>query len=274
MKLGVAGPRAESSPRTFEGLGYQLRAKRVASMDPELDKTRAYYDDFAKRYEDQRRPNDGGGYHALIDDLEIELVARYGTGKDVLECGCGTGLILDRVRAFARNAHGIDLSPGMLERARARGLDVREGSVTSLPFDDASFDVTCSFKVLAHVPEIERALAEMARVTRPGGVVLAEFYNPLSFRALAKRIGPAGKISDAKRESDVFTRFDDPWAVRRLAPKGTRIETARGVRIVTPAAAAMRLPGVRGVLRRMEHFLADTPAAFFGGFYVAVFRKE
>ena len=241
--------------------------------DDHRDATRAYYDEFSHSYEAHRRPNQPHGYHALIDDLEIELVARYGTGKDVLECGCGTGLILDRVRAFARSAPGIDLSPGMLERARARGLDVREGSVTSLPFDDASFDVTCSFKVLAHVPEIERALAEMARVTRPGGVVLAEFYNPLSFRALAKRLGPAGKISDAKNESDVFTRFDDPWAVRRLAPKGTQIETARGVRIVTPAAAAMRLPGLRDVLRRVEHFLADTPAAFFGGFYVAVFRK-
>ncbi len=242
-------------------------------MDSDQDKTRAYYDDFAKRYEDQRRPNQGDGYHALIDDLEIALVARHGTGADVLECGCGTGLILERVRAFAKTARGIDLSPGMLERARARGLDVREGSVTSLPFDDASFDVTCSFKVLAHVPDIARALSEMARVTRAGGVVLAEFYNPMSLRALAKRLGPAGKISDAKRESDVFTRFDAPWDVRRLAPPGTRFETARGVRIVTPAAAAMRVPGLRTLLRRTEHLLADTPAAVFGGFYVAVYRK-
>jgi ubiquinone/menaquinone biosynthesis C-methylase UbiE len=276
MKLGIAGPRAEQSPRTFAGLAYQLRATRRAQeapMDPELDKTRAYYDDFAKRYEDRRRPNDGDGYHALIDDLEIELVARYGTGQDVLECGCGTGLILDRVRGFARKASGIDLSPGMLELARARGLDVHEGSVTRLPFEDASFDVTCSFKVLAHVPEIERALSEMARVTRPGGTVLAEFYNPWSFRALAKRLGPAGKISDAKNESDVFTRFDAPRAVRALAPAGTRFEAARGVRIVTPAAVAMRVPGVRTVLRRVEHLLADTPASMFGGFYVAVFRK-
>jgi hypothetical protein len=113
----------------------------------------------------------------------------------------------------------------------------------------------------------------MARVTRPGGVVLAEFYNPLSFRALAKRVGPAGKISDAKRESDVFTRFDPPWAVRAMAPSGTRFESARGVRIVTPAAFAMRVPGVRRVLRVAERLLADTPAAVFGGFYVAVLRR-
>jgi len=193
----------------------------------------------------------------------------------VLECGCGTGLLLERIAGFARSAKGIDLSPGMLEKARARGLDVREGSVTSLPFDDASFDVTCSFKVLAHVPDIQGALREMARVTRPGGVVLAEFYNPLSFRALAKRVGPAGRISDHKRESDVFTRFDPPWAVRAMARgvPGMRFEGARGVRIVTPAAVAMRVPGVRSVLRVAERLLADTPAAVFAGFYVAVLRK-
>jgi ubiquinone/menaquinone biosynthesis C-methylase UbiE len=286
MKLGIAGPRSEHSPGTFSGLAAQVRARRAAvgrepcysaprasplPMDPHLEKTRAYYDDFAARYE---RHRDQGTYHALVDELEVDLVARYGAKKDVLECGCGTGLLLERIARFAGNAKGLDLSPGMLEKARARGLDVREGSVTRLPFDDASFDVACSFKVLAHVPDIHGALAEMARVTRSGGVVIAEFYNPLSFRGLAKRLGPAGRVSATRRESDVFTRFDAPWSVRSLAPRGTRFEAARGVRIVTPAAAFMRVPGLRGVLRSLERRLADGPASIFGGFYVAVFRKE
>jgi hypothetical protein len=114
----------------------------------------------------------------------------------------------------------------------------------------------------------------MARVTRPSGVVIAEFYNPWSFRGLAKHVGPAGKISNQRRESDVYTRFDAPWAARALAPAGTTFEAARGVRIVTPAAAFMRVPGLRDVLRTLEHRLADGPASIFGGFYVAVFRKR
>src|SRR6204780_4787630 len=126
--------------------------------DDRHDATRAYYDEFSHRYEDERRPRRPDGYHALIDDLEVDLVERYGAGGDVLECGAGTGLLLERFARFAKSARGIDLSPGMLEGARARGLDVREASVTSIPFDDASFDVTCSFKVLAHVPDIGRAL--------------------------------------------------------------------------------------------------------------------
>ena len=238
-----------------------------------LDATRAYYDEFSEIYERHRRPNQADGYHALVDDLEVELCERYGSGRDILECGCGTGLILERLASFARRAAGIDLSPGMLQLARSRGLDVHEGSVTALPFDDASFDVTCSFKVLAHVPDIGKALAEMARVTRPGGVVLAEFYNPLSFRGLAKRLGPAGKIGQSTRESAVYTRFDAPWVLPRIIPPNTRIETARGIRIVTPAAVAMRIPGLRGMLRRAERLLCDSPAAVLGGFYVAVIRK-
>src|SRR5579863_9645071 len=176
------------------------------AADSKHDATRAYYDEFSHRYEAERRPNKPDGYHALVDDLEVDLVERYGAGGAVLECGVGTGLLLERFAAFAKSAHGIDLSPGMLAHARARGLDVREASVTAIPFDDGSFDVTCSFKVLAHVPDIGRALAEMARVTRAGGVVIAEFYNPLSVRGLVKRLGPAGAISARRREDAVYTR--------------------------------------------------------------------
>ncbi|MBK6694244.1 MAG: class I SAM-dependent methyltransferase [Myxococcales bacterium] len=241
--------------------------------DTNLSATRAYYDEFAPAYENQRRPNDPVGYHALVDDLEIDIVRRYGQGQDVLECGCGTGLLLERIRAFARAAKGIDLSPRMLERARARGLDVTEGSVTALPFADNSFDVTCSFKVLAHVPDLGGALREMARVTRPGGIILAELYNPVSLRGVAKRFGPAGKISGATKEDAVYTRFDSPWVLPRVLPPGARVEQTFGVRIVTPFAGAMRVPGLRSLLRTAEHRLMDSRLSVFGGFFVAAVRK-
>jgi|HubBroStandDraft_1064217.scaffolds.fasta_scaffold02000_4 ubiquinone/menaquinone biosynthesis C-methylase UbiE len=251
-----------------------LQTPEMGAPRQSPEATRAYYDEFSDRYEAERRPNRPDGYHALIDDLEVELVERYGAGADVLECGAGTGLLLERIAAFARSAKGIDLSPGMLEKARSRGLDVREASVTAIPFADASFDVTCSFKVLAHVPELGRALSEMARVTRPGGVVLAELYNPLSLRGLLKRFGPAGWISHTTRERAVYTRFDAPWVVPRLLPPGLELEGARGVRILIPTASAMRVPLLRDWLAAAERRLADTRAAFFAGFYVAVLRKK
>jgi SAM-dependent methyltransferase len=161
----------------------------------------------------------------------------------------------------------------MLERARARRLNVSEADITSIPFDEGTFDVTCAFKVLAHVPEVGRALAEMARVTRPGGVVIAEFYNPMSLRGLAKWAGPVGTISPRTRECDVYTRFDPPWVVARILPPGLRFEAARGVRIVTPYANAWRLPLIGRGLGVLERRLADTPFAVFAGFYIAVLRK-
>ena len=104
-------------------------------MSPQLD-NQSYYDEFASWYERDRHY----GYHALIDDLETDLVMPYCEGRDVLEVGCGTGLILRRVASRAKSARGVDISPGMLEKAKERGLDVVVGSATELPYDDEVFD--------------------------------------------------------------------------------------------------------------------------------------
>lgn len=238
------------------------------------DSNRRYYDAFSAEYERQRGENDPGGYHDLLDELEAGFVQRFGQGRDVLEVGCGTGLVLQRLQQFARSARGVDLSPGMLEKAQQRGLDVTLGSATALPFGDNQFDVTCSFKVLAHVAEIEKALAEMARVTRPGGTVLAEFYNPYSLRGLIKRFGPAGKVAEGADEHDVFTRFDSPARARQLTPPGCVLVGARGVRITIPSAAVMKGRLGRRLFRAAEHALCDSPFKRFAGFYVAAYEKR
>lgn len=233
------------------------------------DATRSYYDEFSNWYERER----AHGYHALIDNLELRVAEPLARDRDVLEVGCGTGLILERVARVARSARGIDLSPGMLKLARERGLDVVEGGATALPFEDASFDLVYSFKVLAHVPDIAKALAEMVRVTRPGGTVLAEFYNPWSLRYLAKRLSRPGRISEKTTEAAVYTRFDSPRRVRELLPAGAELVGFRGVRVVTPTARVISLPVVGRVFSAMEHALLDSPAARLGGFLVAVIRR-
>ena len=237
------------------------------------ESNRSYYDAFAERYEARRGENDPGGYHELLDELETEFVRRFADGRSVLEVGCGTGLLLRRIASFAAATRGVDLSPGMLEKARERGLDVVEGSATALPFADASFDVTCSFKVLAHVPEIGAALAEMARVTRPGGHVIAEFYNPFSLRGLVKRFGPAGRIASGTHEKHVYTRFDSPRQVRALVPANCRLVAERGVRIATPTAHVMKTELGRRFFAGAERWLCDSPLRVFAGFYVVALEK-
>jgi SAM-dependent methyltransferase len=239
-------------------------------MTAEDDRARAYYDDFSKRYEHQRHH----GYHVLLDELELDVALPLAGGRDVLEVGCGTGLILERLARVARRAEGIDLSPGMLEKARARGLSVREASATALPYADAEFDLVVSFKVLAHVPDIGSALAEMARVCRPGGRVLAELYNPWSLRFLAKRLVGPGTISEKRSEADVFTRWDPPSRLRQLMPPALELTEVRGLRVFTPAAFVHRLPLVGAALARAERVVTRSPLRWFGGFLVVIATKR
>jgi ubiquinone/menaquinone biosynthesis C-methylase UbiE len=231
---------------------------------------RAYYDDFSGWYERER----GRGYHQMIDDLEVATVERYGRGGEVLEVGCGTGLILDRVRGFAASATGADISAGMLARARDRGLSVVQASATALPYADDSFDVVYSFKVLAHVADIRTALAEMARVTRPGGHVLAEFYNPWSLRYLVKRLKRPSAVSETTTDDEVYTRYDSLDRIKSYLPPSLVYRTVRGVRVITPVSHVHRVPGLGGLVRRAEKTLADAPGARnLGGFLIAIAQK-
>lgn len=233
-------------------------------------KNRDYYDEFSQRYEERRHH----GYHALIDRLEIDLAVRFAEGRDVLEAGCGTGLILRALAQKARRAVGIDLSAGMLSHARGRGLDVVQASITDLPFADESFDVVCSFKVLAHIEQIERAVQEMSRVTRPGGHLVLEFYNPYSLRGLVKRLKPATAISHRVDDEAVYTRYDTLGDVERLLPPGHTIIDLRGVRVLTPAAVVFDIAPVGRMLGWLERLAADAPGLRrLGGFLIAVVRK-
>lgn len=126
------------------------------------------------------------------------LVAPIPPGAVVLDVGCGAGtdLLLAARRTGPRGrAIGVDMTEEMRLRAAqgaaAAGLtnvEVREGDATRLPVDDASIDVVISNGVLNLVPEKERAIAEIARVLRPGGrvqiadIVIAELLPESALR--------------------------------------------------------------------------------------------
>jgi ubiquinone/menaquinone biosynthesis C-methylase UbiE len=98
----------------------------------------------------------------------------------VLDVGCGPGgLLCEMARRHAgwRALAGLDLSPGMVAKAAASseglGISWFVGDAQTLPLPDGSFDVVMARHMLYHVPDIERALAEAARVLQPGGYLLA-----------------------------------------------------------------------------------------------------
>jgi len=104
--------------------------------------------------------------------------AKVTSGTELLDVGCGSGLTL--VLAAQRGAipSGLDVSPGLLQIARDRlpDADLREGDLEFLPFDDATFDAVTGVNAFQFAGNAQTALREAARVTRPGGRVVASLF--------------------------------------------------------------------------------------------------
>lgn len=236
-------------------------------MRPRLD-NRSYYDAMATTYERERHR----GYHAFVDDEEVACAADLVQGADLLEVGCGTGLILRRLAPRTRRLVGVDLSSAMLHQARNRHPSVVQANALALPFADGSFDVVVSFKVLPHVPEIRAALAEMARVIRPGGHLVLEFYNRRSLRHVLKRFKPSSSVAVDVNDTDVYTRYDNIQEAVSYLPDNLEIVRVHGIRIALPAAFLMRLPILGPACMAIERLLSRTPLRRLGGFVILVAR--
>jgi ubiquinone/menaquinone biosynthesis C-methylase UbiE len=102
-------------------------------------------------------------------------------GMAVLDAGCGTGALADALalRDPMARITGIDISPAFLDAARARvpSGDFRQGDLCALDLHGGVFDAALSLLVLQFVPDRAKAVAEMLRVTRPGGLVAAAMWD-------------------------------------------------------------------------------------------------
>jgi SAM-dependent methyltransferase len=130
--------------------------------------------------------SDPDAYDAFMGRWSAHLARRFvavanvSPGSRVLDVGCGTGVL---ARAFAdAGAHviGIDASEGYLEGARRDrshpNISYEHGDMHRMRFSDDQFDAAVSTLALDVVPEIEPVVAEMKRVTRPGGVVASGIH--------------------------------------------------------------------------------------------------
>jgi SAM-dependent methyltransferase len=113
----------------------------------------------------------------------VAFVRRHCPPGTALDVGCGTGALAAALAAAGYEVTGVDPSEGMLDVMRERAPDVQavQGSGTSLPFADDSFDVVLSVAVMHHIAaaeDVRATLAEMVRVVKPSGRVLVWDHNP------------------------------------------------------------------------------------------------
>ena len=136
----------------------------------------------------------------------FKAIDRAMTGDSrVLEVGCGSGEMAERIDALP----GVllvatDYSDELVELTAARGVDARQADICYLPFDPDSFDVVYAGWMLDHVRDIDRALAEVRRVLRPGGTFVAVTGGDVGAAERRHRFsGETGERMLSRRFSDV-----------------------------------------------------------------------
>ncbi len=155
----------------------------------------------------------------------VEAVVEATPGR-VLEAGCGWGELAEWIRRdTGAEVVAVDLSPHMVDLARARGVDARIADVQELPFEDGEFDVAVAAWMLYHVPDLDRGVAELARVLRPGGRLVAVTNSRFHLLELRELVGSGPstlKFSREDGEAVLSRRFEH---VRRVDIDG-RLEFA------------------------------------------------
>ena len=110
--------------------------------------------------------------------------------RRVLEVGCGWGELAARIRhEVTPDVIAVDLSPRMVELAREREVDARVGDVQQLEFAASSFDCVTANWMLYHAPDIDGALAELARILTPGGRLVAATNSARHLEELWRLVG-------------------------------------------------------------------------------------
>lgn len=187
-----------------------------------LTATRSSYDtiavDYAEHFRDEmaRKP------------VELSALSLFASVVDgpVLEVGCGTGLVTAELVKLGVDVSGLDLSPGMLEVARRQLPDVRfeVGSMLELPHPDGSFGGVAAWYSTIHVPDdlLPAALAELARVLRPGGYLSLAFQAGDEPRHMSSALGHDIELVFHRREPDQMASL--------LAAAGVPVEV-RTVRV-------------------------------------------
>jgi len=138
-----------------------------------------HFDHIAHDYDSVFKP------HVTAHYLEkrISFVKKISAGPNLLDYGCGTGILAAKLRDAGYRVFGTDYSAGMLQKAQERGIETKVCRDGIIPFDSDSFDLVISVAVFHHLEtqeNVSKALREMVRVAKPGGRIMIWDHNPLN----------------------------------------------------------------------------------------------
>ena len=212
------------------------------------------------------RPTADGRDPVQVALREVADAARNASSAPVavLEVGCGTGGFAERLVTELPDAGIVatDQSERFVELTAARGVEARVADVQDLPFEDASFDVVAAMWMLYHLPDLDRGLAELRRVLRPGGRLVAVTNGDGHTAALRRDAGGGPCVtvfSSENGEESLRRHFDD---VRReeLATRAVFADHAAAVAYLStlPDDQEWRLPAFDGPREYAGHVTVFT----------------
>src|SRR2546421_3963707 len=178
-------------------------------------------DDPIAKFKQQQRQ--GWKHFAPLEGLTTPTAARLvkfanvRAGQNVLDVGCGTGVVAVTAARKGARVHGVDLTPELLERARENAIiaqveiDFRQGDAEELTFSDGEFDIVLSQFGHMFAPRPDVAIREMLRVLKPGGTIAFATWPPelligSSFRLVSSYMPPPPPgVSPPPQWGDVAT---------------------------------------------------------------------
>ena len=192
---------------------FSAQGRRSSKLAPEQLKARskAAFDEQAPIYDEGMQGDHARAlYPCILDEAHRALEGI--PAPSVLDVGCGTGMPSDQLLSAFPSCRltGVDLSPAMVERARARlagRAEVREADAERLPFHDGVFDLVVCNDSFHHYPDPDRAAFQMWRVLRKGGaLVLGDVWQPAPARAVMNAWMPLSHEGDVRIYSETELR--------------------------------------------------------------------